>query len=173
MSLSVRKLENANVYDAVLGSLLGRASEVELPSITAIMSDHEALGMNAKLELPTGIDKLEAKIRWNSQYPDAVKRYGSVYDSVQLQVRSSSAIYEGGSRTEEQPVVVFLRGTPKMVAGGTFKQNAFEGAETDLNVTYFRLRINGEDLVEIDALNNIYKVAGVDKLAQYRANLGI
>jgi phage tail tube protein FII len=26
---------------------------------------------------------------------------------------------------------------------------------------------------QIDALNNIYKVAGVDKLANFRANLGV
>jgi uncharacterized protein len=173
MSLAVRKLENANIYDAQLGSLLGRAMEVELPSVTATMEDFEAMGMNAKLELPTGIDKMEAKISWNSMYPEAEVRFGSVYDAVNIQVRSSSAIHEGGSRTEEQPVVVFLRGTPKANAGGTFKQNSFEGRETDLNVTYYRLRINGVDLVEIDALNNIYKVGGVDKLAQFRANLGI
>jgi P2 family phage contractile tail tube protein len=173
MALSIRKLENANIYDSQLGSLLGRASEVELPNITAVMEDFEAMGMNAKLELPTGIDKMEAKIRWNSKYPEAEARYSSVYDAISLQVRSSSSIYEGGSRVQEQPVVIFLRGTPKNSTGGTFKQNAFEGKETDLNVTYYRLRINGFDLVEIDALNNIYKVNGVDKLANFRANLGI
>jgi P2 family phage contractile tail tube protein len=45
--------------------------------------------------------------------------------------------------------------------------------ETDFAVYYCKLEIDGEAIVEIDVLANIYKVAGVDKLAKYRANLGI
>jgi hypothetical protein len=43
MAISVNKLTNANIYiDG--NSLLGKASEIDLPKITAKMAEHKALG---------------------------------------------------------------------------------------------------------------------------------
>ena len=56
---------------------------------------------------------------------------------------------------------------------GNFKQHDNVEAESNLSVTYCKLVINGVEISEIDVLANIYKVNGVDMLANYRANLGI
>ncbi|MGZ0606261.1 phage major tail tube protein [Citrobacter freundii] len=35
------------------------------------------------------------------------------------------------------------------------------------------MTINSEEIIEIDVLNMIYKVAGVDVLEKHRANIGL
>ncbi|MFN4149235.1 MAG: phage major tail tube protein [Rhodocyclaceae bacterium] len=37
---------------------------------------------------------------------------------------------------------------------------------------YMKLTVDGQDVTEIDVLENIYKAGGVDLLAQYKANIG-
>ncbi|HBY9738676.1 TPA: phage tail protein, partial [Klebsiella pneumoniae] len=39
--------------------------------------------------------------------------------------------------------------------------------------TYYKLTMNGKELVEIDVLNMIEKVNGVDRLDQHRRNIGL
>lgn len=172
MSIQVNRLTNANVY--VDGAnMIGRAEEVTLPSITHKMADHKALGMIALTEFFAGIDKMEAKIKWNSFYPDAMKKAANPVTSVKLQVRSSLEVYTAEGRIEQQPVVCFLTCQYKGFPMGNFKQHDNVELESSLSVYYCRLEINGEEITEIDVLANIYKVAGEDILAQYRNNLGI
>lgn len=172
MAFQTYKLNNAHAL--IDGSkTFGSVSEMDLPEITAAMQDHNVLGLNGKVELPTGLDKMEATLRFNSIYPEFAGKLADVFTSRTIQIRSSQDVFSGASRTEERPFVCFLRGTPKAQALGNFAQNSFEGNEVTLNVTYIKLVINRVEIMEIDVLNNIYKVNGKDLLAQYRANLGL
>ena len=70
--IEINRITNANI-DVNGNSLLGRAEEIKLPDISAIMQEHKALGMVGKIELPAGFDKLEGEIKWNSLYKDVAK----------------------------------------------------------------------------------------------------
>ncbi len=171
-NISVNRLTNANVY--VNGkSLLGKAEEVNLPDIKHMMSEHKALGMIGKLELWSGVDKLEAKIKWNSFYSDVHKQFANPFRALNLQVRSSLEVYTSQGRTAQQPVVVFLTGQSKNFPTGNFKQHDNVELESNLTVTYVKVVVNGENILEFDVLANIFKVNGEDIMAQYRANLGV
>jgi len=169
--ISIKQITNANVYiDGT--SFLGKIEEAKLPDVVATLSEHKALGMVGKIELPNGIDKMEMSMKWNSLYGDVLKKAANPFKGVQLQCRSSQETYTGQGRTEEVPVVVHLTGSFKKFPLGGYKQHENVEAETTLTITYFRLVVNGEDIVELDVLANIYKVGGEDLLAQYRSNIG-
>jgi uncharacterized protein len=169
--INVNRVTNANVY--INGSsFLGKAEEIDMPKITAVMAEHKALGMAGKLELPAGFDKMEARIKWNSFYKDAMVLMGNPYEVVSLQCRSSLETYTAAQRTAEVPVVVFIKGQFKSIPTGNFKQHDNVEMESNLAVTYVKVEIDGQPVVEFDALANIYKVNGIDILAQYRANIG-
>jgi len=169
--VAIKQITNANAYiDGT--SFLGKVEETKLPDVVATLSEHKALGMIGKIELPNGIDKMEMTIKWNSLYGDVLKKAANPFKAVQMQIRSSQETYTGQGRTEEVPVVVFLTGSFKKFPLGGYKQHDNVEAETALTITYLRLVVNGEDIVEIDVLSNIYKVAGEDLLAQYRSNIG-
>ena len=69
-NLSVNRITNANVYLDGIG-LLGRAEEIEVAKPKHKMVDHKGLGMAGSAEFWAGVDKLEAKIKWASIYPEA------------------------------------------------------------------------------------------------------
>lgn len=50
-----------------------------------------------------------------------------------------------------------------------------EDTESKISVvcTYFRLTMDGKELVEIDTINMIEKVNGVDRIEQHRRNIGL
>ncbi len=171
-NIQVNRVTNANVYvDGT--SFLGKFEEFTLPTIKAIMSEHKALGMNGKFELPAGIDKLEARGKWNSFYPAALLKFADPNTSIQLQVRSSLKTWGSAGVLAEVPVVVHLTAQVKDFPLGAYKQHDNVELETLLNCSYVKLVIDGKDIVEIDVLSNVHKVNGADILAKYRQNLGI
>lgn len=172
MAIQVNRLTNANIY--VNGeSKLGKAEEVSLPMIKHMLAEHKALGMVGKVEFFSGIDKMEAKIKWNSFYADILSVIGDPTKPMNIQVRSSLETYTSSGRTAQQPVVCYMTCSAKDFPLGNFKQHDNVEAETNLTVTYCKLEINSVLIMEIDVLANIYKVGETDVLAQYRANLGI
>lgn len=169
--INVNRLTNANVY--INGnSKLGKAEEIDLPKIVAKMVEHKALGMQGAVELPAGFDKMEARIKWNSFYADTFAMMADPYETVNLQCRSSLETYTGQTRTGQTSYVCFMRGNFKEVPMGNFKQHDNVEMDSRLSVTYVKLEVNGQPIVEFDALANIFKINGVDKLAEYRANIG-
>ena len=169
--IEINKLTNANIYmDGV--NLLGRAEEVELPQVKLKMAEHKALGMVGSTEFFAGIDKLESKIKWNALYPNVLKSCANPFTSVMIQVRASLETYNGTGRISEVPATAFLIGTFKEFPMGNIKPQDNAEYETTMSVTYAKLVVDGKEIFEIDALQNIYKVGGVDMLSNYRRNIG-
>lgn len=169
--IQVNRLTNANIYlDGA--NLLGRAEEVKLPEVTAKMAEHKGLGLVGMAEFPSGIDKLEATIKWASLYPEVMRKAGNPFRAVQLQVRASLDEYASQGRIGETPVICHLTGTFKKFPMGSFKQHENAEYETTLSITYVKLIVGVDEILELDVLANIYKVGGEDILATYRRNIG-
>jgi len=168
----INKCTNANIYLNGI-SFMGRAEEVNLPDVATKMVDHKALGMVGELELPAGLQKMSAKIKWNAIYPEVLKPAYNSFQAVRLQVRTSVETYEGASRVAQVPAVIFMTAVFKKTGGLGFKPQDNVEMEHELNVTAYKLEINGEEIVDIDVMANIWRVAGVDQLATYRANIGL
>ena len=169
--IQLNRVTNANIY--VDGNcLLGKAEEIKLPDITAMMSEHKALGMVGKIELPSGFEKMEGEIKWNSFYRDVWLKMNNPYSMVQLQVRSNVETYGAMGRMQQQPLVTFLSVMFKKNPMGTFKQNDNAEFSSSFACYYIKQQLAGEDMLELDVLANIYKVGGVDQLDIYRNNIG-
>lgn len=169
--IQLNRITNANIY--VDGNcLLGQADEVKLPDITAIMTEHKALGMVGKIELPAGFDKLEGEIKWNSHYRDVWLKMNDPFTMVQLQIRNNVETYGSMGRMQQVPLVTFLSVMFKKNPMGTFKQNENAEFPSSFACYYVKQQLNGEDMIELDVLANIYKVNGVDRLDIYRNNIG-
>ena len=170
--IQINRITNANLYING-GNHLGKAEEFTMPVIKQVMTEHKAIGMHGKVEFPAGIDKMEAKIKWNSFYRDVLVLVANPDAALNMQCRTSMKTYTSAGVTDEVPVVIFVTGNAKDFPTGNFKQHDNVELESNFSVTYCKLVINGVTIVEIDVLANIYKVNDVDMLAKYRANLGI
>lgn len=174
MSVIINKVFNSNIY-ADGGSLFGKADEVTLPTIKAKNSDpHAPLGFVGEIDYAAGFEKMDGcKIKWNSYYKDAAKKFSNIYAGIKLQVRFNIEQYSGSTKTAEEPGVAYLTVRPMTLPGGNFKAKSPVEVETEFSCTYIKLELEGEEVYELDFEANIYKVNGIDLLAGYRANLGI
>jgi hypothetical protein len=171
-NIKIGRITNANIYDGG-SNLIGRAEEIKPPEVMALLTEHKGLGLVGKFELPSGFDKMECSIKWNTLDPDVVKMHSNIFQARQFMVRAEIAWFGSAGLIDQMPLVLFITATPKKTPGiGTFKQHEQADVESNYTVTAYKQIIDGETLVEIDLLANIYIVDGVDLLAVTRANLG-
>lgn len=166
------RLQNANVfYDG--NSLYAKVEEFNNPEIKAKMSDHKVLGMNGTLELASGLDKMEFSIKFNGPCDEVSADSGDVHTQHEFIFRGNNEVYRGQTKVADRPYVVVCRGTFKNSSLGNQKQHENVELNYSLNCTYVKLQIAQKVLLEIDIINNIHIVDGVDTLAAYRQNLGL
>lgn len=170
--IEINSISNANIY-LNNGSMLGKAEEIKCPDVSAIMQERKALGMIGKIELPVGFDKLEGEIKWNSFYADVAKIAANPFGIVPLQCRSSVARFNSSQgRYDEIPLVTFMTVLFNKNPLGTYKQHESPDFTSSFSCTYIKQVLDGEDILELDYMANIFKVNGVDMLADYRSNIG-
>lgn len=171
MDVSVNRLTNANIYLDGIG-LLGRAEEIEVAQPRQKMVEHKALGMAGTAEFWAGVDKLEAKIKWASLYPEVLSAVATPFTSHSFQVRGSIDQYTSQGRTAQLPVIYLMTGVFKDAGGFVFRQHQNVDTSSTVTVYHSELYVNGAQIHLYDVLANIYVVDGVDQLAQFRTNLG-
>lgn len=172
-AITANRLTNANIYSDGL-SLLGKCEEITLPAIKAKTSEHKALGMVMAINIPSGFEAMNGKMKWNAVYPDLIKEFGSPFQTKKIQARANLETYDSSGRSAQVPVVAFLtvRFKDALPAIG-LKQNDNAEMESEYECSYYRLEIDGEKLIEMDAFAQIFFVNGNDELANYRNALGI
>lgn len=170
--LKTNKVTNAAIYLDGEG-MLGRAEELTCPDVMPKMVDHKGLGMVSELELPSGLQKMVSKIKWNAIYPEVMKKTHNVYSSLRIQARANVESYVGNNRVAQVPAVIYMTVAPKKAGGLVFKPQENVEREDEFNVTSYKLEINGEEIIYVDVLANIWRVNGQDQLALYRVNLGL
>ena len=168
---SAHRITNANIYlDG--RDFFGKSDEIDLGSVKAVMSDFQGLGMVGLIELPDGLDKLEGKIVWNSRYKEASTKLASPFKTVQLQCRSNVQVFNNSGLVDEIPLVTTMTIMSKEYQLGSFKPRDPSKFETPFSAIYVRQLLNGEEVVLLDYLANIFRVNGEDQLAKYRRNIG-
>lgn len=169
---NAHRITNAAVYlDGI--SFFGRAAEIDLGSVKSVMSDFQGLGMVGLIELPDGIDKLEGKIVWNSKYADAAKKIGTPFRTVQLQCRSNVEVHNSQGKVADIPLVTFMTIQFKEYQLGAHKPRENSTHESPFSAIYVKQVLDGDEMLELDYLANIFRVGGVDQLDAYRQNLGL
>lgn len=170
--MDVSKITNANLYMAGTANLVGKLSELTLPKVTAVTEEHQALGMIGKIKLPTGIELLEATAKWKGFYKEAFAACDP-FSAVQFQARASVQTFGAAGPAATKPLLVEF--TARFTEFDLGALVAAQGNEqtTALNVTYIKVSLDGEELVEVDPVHNVWRVRGRDLLESWRTQLGV
>lgn len=164
-----KKLKYFNLFNDG-GSYLHEVDEITLPKLARKMEEWRAGGMDTPIKIDMGGEALQCEWTCGGIMEDAIAQFGAQkHDAVALR-------FAGSYQSEDaSPVAVevAMRGRHSLIDMG----NAKSGEETAFKVTselsYYKLTINGKEIIEIDALNMIHKVNGVDVLAEHRSAIGI
>ena len=160
--------EKINEYNAYLDGtkMIGVAASVTLPEVNMKTSTVSGVGVNGELDSPTigQFESMEQEIQFNTLYSSAADALRA-NQAVNLTLRASQQVYDkqGGYNFKGLRVVEIGR-VKKFNPGKVEKGEAMEATVT-LELTYLMIEVDGQQLLEVDKLNGIYKVNGTDMLA--------
>lgn len=167
-----RKLKNMNLFNDG-GSYQGVVKSCTLPSLARKMEAFRGGGMNGPVKADLGFDDDGIQFEWTLGGLDltALKQYGAVSASgVMLRFAGS---FQQDDTGEVTSVEIVVRGRHETIEMG----DAQPGEDTEHKITttcsYYKLVVNGEEVIEIDLLNFVEKVNGKDLLEAQRKAIGL
>ncbi len=161
-------LKNFNVFVDGRG-YAGKIDEITLPKLTIKTEEYRAGGMDIPINIDMGMEKLEAELTFAEYDSELFRLFGLINNNaVSLTLRGG---LQGSSDTES--VVINLRGLFKELDFGSWKPAEKATLKCTVAANYYKLTIDGKELIEIDAENMIRKIDGVDQMASMRTALGI
>lgn len=163
-------LKNFNLFNDG-GSYMGQVEEVKLPKLARKMEEFRGGGMDGQVEIDLGQDKLEMEVTCGGIMEDVFKQYGCTKAAGVL-LRFAGA-YQRDDTGEVKAVEIVVRGRHKEIDVGDAKLGDKTKFQFKSALTYYKLTVDGKELVEIDTLNFIFKVDGKDMLDAQRKAIGL
>lgn len=151
-------------------SFQGDVPSLTLPKLKVKTEAYRAGGMDAEIDMDMGLEKMESGFVTNGVRPDSLKLFGL---ADQTAFNGSFRGSFKGQKGEFTGVIATIRGMLTEVDAGDWKPGDKAEFKHAVSVTYYKLEVDGAVLYEIDPLNSIRIIDGVDQLAKMREQLGI
>ncbi|MDT3735551.1 MAG: phage major tail tube protein [Denitratisoma sp.] len=163
-------LKNFNVFNDGV-SYMGVAEEVKLPKLGRKMDDFRGGGMNGPVEIDLGQEKLEMEIVCGGIMQQVFEQYGACKaDGIMLRFAGA---YQRDDTCAVQAVEIIVRGRHKEIDMGDAKGGDKGKFTVKSTLTYYKLLIDNDEVIEIDLLNMVEKVNGKDMLEEQRKAIGL
>lgn len=162
------KYQSKTINYAVYNTAAGRehiadTTKVQLPAIENMSDTIKGAGIMGEIDLPS------------------MAMPGSMTTAISLRVDSKTAAKLSGRGTQSLEIVwnidqldgssgsvkavqhkAFVKGVLKKFDPGSVEPGAQMDGSIEIETLYFKRVIDGETIMEIDKLNNVYRVLGVD-----------
>lgn len=148
----------------------GECTEVTPPTLERETEDYRAGGMNGPVKLDMGGSELTMTLKMAGHVAAMVAQYGGSLSGTQLRLVQA---VQADDAEAVQGVELVARGRMTKFDPGTAKVGDLTEHEYEFALTYIKWVDNGTTQVEVDYVNMIENVGGVDRMAQTRAVLGI
>ena len=162
-------INNFNLYNNGT-ALVGLTGEISLPDFEGMTETLSGPGILGEIEevIIGQFGSMELEIPFRILDEDAFKLMSpatslnlTLRASEQFTVKSTGGIDYKGMR-------VVVSGRQKKLTGGTVKQGGAMDASVTVEITYIMIELDGKQRIELDKINNVYKVNGSDLLAKIR-----
>lgn len=164
-----RKLKHFNVfYNGE--EFFGEATEITLPKLTTKVEEYRGGGMIGPVDIDLGLEKIELEHSYGGLMYQIFKDFGiAKVDGVMLRFSGS---YQRDDTAAVDAVEVVVRGRHQEIDPGSAKAGDDTEFKIKSSISYYKLEVNGKPLIEIDQVNFIFTVDGVDRLVEHRAAIG-
>lgn len=152
--------------------MLGVA-EGAFPNFEAMTSEVKGAGIAGTVEsIVLGhFNSMTMSLTWRNVTKDFLKLFD--HTTVDLDLYAAEQYYNAG--TGEYEVVqlhAYMKATTKSQNVGNLVVGDNMDTQTEHEIHYITIDRDGKDWIELDKYNYIYKVDGIDRLAEVRAALG-
>jgi P2 family phage contractile tail tube protein len=149
----------------------GDAKTVGLPNLTRKMEEYRGAGMSGTVSMDMGMEAMEASVTTGGPMRDILRQWGEpTVDGVYMRFVGN---YQKDDTSAVDTVEVVLRGRFSEIEMGDQEVGEASEFTATMAVAYYKLVWNGRTEIEIDPLNMVEIVGGVDRLAERRSALGM
>lgn len=163
------KIHSYRVYSA--GEVVAAGDSLSLPSVDNKTVTVGGAGILGEYESPAEghVDSMEQEIPFNTISSEYFEFIEKVNNGADITIRAALQYKDAATQTlDTVPIKITERGSIKGFAPGEIKNADVMGSSVTINLTYLKIEINGKEMLEIDRLNMIYKINGVDRLKKIR-----
>lgn len=165
-----KKLKNMNLFHQGV-SFLGQVATVTLPTLARTMEDYRGGGMDGALKIDLGQEPIELEWGCGGFMEEVLDQYGVT--SVSGVMLRFNGAYQNDQTGDVHAVELIVQGRHEEIEPGEAKP----GEDTEFNVktacAYYKLTVDGREKIEIDVANFIFRVNGIDRLAEQRKAIGL
>lgn len=166
-----RKLKQFMVFHNGL-SYLGEAEEVTLPKLKRKMEAYQGAGMLGPVKLDYGMDALEMEWKAGGFLATALSQFGAQsVDAVRF--RFSGALTSDDALVAPSAVEIVVEGRYEEIDMGNAKGGEKTQHTYKMPLSYYKLTMDGQDLIELDMVNGVEIIGGDDLSAALRVLLGL
>ncbi len=163
------KLKDLNLYNAG-DSYVGRVASVTLPPLSRQMEEWRGGGMNGPVKIDHGNQAIDLEWTLGGLDLTVLRQYGAT------RVAGVPLRFAGGYQRPDDggvdAVEIVVRGRHEEIDMGEAKP----GEDTEWKIktacAYYKLTINGVVEIEIDLINGVEIIGGVDRTAELRRAIG-
>jgi hypothetical protein len=162
-------INNFNMYYKGY-ALVGMTGEVTLPDFEGMTETLSGPGLLGEIEevIIGQFGSMELEIPFRVLDEDAFKLM-SPEDVLDLTLRASEQFtVKNTGKVDYKGMRVVVRGRQKKLTTGVVKQGGTMDSSVTLELTYIMIELDGTKRIELDKMNNVYKVNDVDLLAKVR-----
>lgn len=165
-----RKIKNFNLFNEG-NSFIGEIPEATLPKLTRKTEEYRAGGMNGPIDLDYGMEGLQFDWTMAGYNRILLAQWGTLrHDGVLL--RFAGAL-QADDDTTAHALEIVMRGRHKEIDFGTAKAGDATAIKVQSKLSYYKLSMDNEVIIEIDLVNMIEIIGGTDLLATVRSALGL
>lgn len=163
-------LNNFNTYGAG-HKYVGVSSEVTLPSFEYMTETIEGAGISGEIEeaVEGSFGSMESETSFQNisrEFFDFITQTGMVT------YRGSMQVLNTATQTNDfESIVVTTKGKVKSFELGSLKKGGKGEPKVVREITYCKIAIAGETVLELDKFNMIWKLNGVDRLQKVRSQI--
>lgn len=165
-----RKLKNFNLYNDG-NSYMGVVGEFTQPKIAAQMEDWRGGGMLGPVKIDMGLEGMEAEFSVGGLVTQIIRQFGIPrVDGVLLRLVGA---YQRDDGSAPQSVETVMRGRYQEIDMGNAKAGEDTEHKAKMPLSYYKLVVDGRVEMEIDMINSVFIVDGIDRYAEIRAAIGL
>lgn len=139
------------------GSYVDKDCVITLPEIAMQTAEFKAMGT---IEIPVPLtDAIETTVAQNGLKKEYFKAFG--LESKTHEFRASQQVTVDG-KVKTVGIKAFIKGIVKSIPGATLEQGETVDGDISIATLRYQLFVDGEEVILIDKLNNIFKIYGKD-----------
>lgn len=148
----------------------GEVPEITLPKLSRKLEEYRGGGMDGPVQFDMGQEAIEMEWKPGGHLNGVYTAYGlPAVDGKMLRFVGG---YQADDTGQVKAVEIVVRGRHTEIDPGTAKPGDNSEQTIKTSCTYYKQVVDGVTLIEIDILNYVFIVNGVDRLAALRAAIG-